>query len=74
RIRLAVADDGIGIKEEDLSRIFNRFYRADKSRTYAEGSGLGLGLSMVREIAALHKGEVSVKSAPGEGSTFTVVF
>ena len=74
RIRLAVADDGIGIKEEDLLRIFNRFYRADKSRTYAEGSGLGLGLSMVREIAALHKGEVSVTSAPGEGSTFTVVF
>ena len=74
RIRLAVADDGIGIEKEDLSKIFNRFYRADKSRTYAEGSGLGLGLSMVREIAALHKGEVSVTSAPGEGSTFTVVF
>ncbi len=73
RILLTVADDGIGIAEEDLPKIFNRFYRADKSRTYSEGSGLGLGLSMVKQIVTLHKGEITAASKVGEGSTFKVM-
>jgi signal transduction histidine kinase len=66
-VRLSVADDGIGISEEDLEQIWNRFYQADASR----GSrGAGLGLPMVEEIAKLHKGRMTVESKIGEGSTF----
>ncbi len=67
---LSVADDGIGISEEDRHRIFDRFYQADASRT---GQGSGLGLAMVAEIAQFHGGTVSVESEPGAGSTFTVL-
>lgn len=72
KIVLSVSDDGIGIAQEELPKIWNRLYRADKSRTYSEGSGLGLGLAMVKQIARLHNGEVSVESELGKGSVFTV--
>ncbi|MBQ9949225.1 MAG: HAMP domain-containing histidine kinase [Clostridia bacterium] len=66
---LQVKDNGIGIKTEDLQHIFGRFYRVDKSRNT---QGTGLGLPMVREIAHMHGGDVSVESEYEKGSTFTV--
>lgn len=71
----AVADDGIGISAEDQGRIFDRFYRADTSRSSQQGiSGAGLGLSMVRRIMDIHNGQVSVSSTPGKGSIFFLHF
>jgi len=67
KITLSVKDDGIGIADEDKEKIWNRFYRADSSRST---KGTGLGLNFVREIARLHGGEMSVESTPGEGSEF----
>lgn len=67
---LSVADDGIGIKKEDMDKIWQRFWQADGSR--AAGTGSGLGLSMVKEIAELHGGEASVESEPDKGSSFTI--
>ena len=67
-VTLSVSDDGIGISREDKEKIFRRFYQADSSRT---GSGTGLGLSMVKEIASFHGGSMSVGSEPGKGSEFT---
>src|SRR5215218_1177565 len=66
-----VSDTGIGIPEEKLSRIFERFYRVDKARSKKTG-GTGLGLSIVRHVAENHGGHVAVESALGEGSSFTV--
>jgi signal transduction histidine kinase len=66
-----VSDTGIGIPENSLARIFERFYRVDKARSKETG-GTGLGLSIVRHIAENHGGRVSVESTPGQGSTFTV--
>ena len=68
--QLTVQDNGVGIAQEDLDRIWQRFYQADPSRQ--ESAGLGLGLSMVQQIVALHGGTVAVTSAPGRGTTFTV--
>ena len=68
---LSVKDDGIGIAEEEQSRIFDRFYRSDASRSV---QGTGLGLSMVQKIADLHGAEITLESAPGEGSCFSVRF
>lgn len=70
-VALSVRDDGMGIREEELDKIFDRFYRADASRST---KGNGLGLSMVKKIAELHDAELSVESTEGVGSTFTVVF
>ena len=64
-----VRDSGPGIPEENLPRVFERFYRVDKARSREPG-GTGLGLSIVKHIVTLHGGEVSVESAPGRGSTF----
>src|SRR5262245_39780174 len=68
---IAVADTGMGIPPEAVSRIFDRFFRVDKSRSRAEG-GAGLGLPIARWIAEAHGGGIAVQSEPGRGSTFTV--
>ncbi|MGQ9646576.1 MAG: two-component system histidine kinase PnpS [Thermodesulfobacteriota bacterium] len=68
-VEISVKDDGIGIPKEDLSRVFERFYRVDKGRSHELG-GTGLGLSIVKHIVQAHGGRVWVESQPGEGSTF----
>ena len=70
-VRISVADQGAGIPREDLPRIFERFYRADKSRS-SEQSGTGLGLSIVKHIAQLHGGSVEAQSEFGKGTTIAV--
>lgn len=70
-VEITVADQGIGIPQRDLDRIFERFYRVDRARSRATG-GTGLGLSIVRHVASNHGGEVLVASAEGEGSTFVL--
>ena len=69
-ICLSVKDQGIGISAEDQQKIWQRFYQVDSSRSGDEGSGLGL--AMVKQIAELHGGKMSLESVPGEGSTFTL--
>lgn len=66
---VSVIDNGIGISQEHLQRIWDRFYQVETSRT--DGKSLGLGLSMVKWIAEAHSGNISVQSTPGVGSTFT---
>lgn len=70
-IEISVTDQGIGISEKDRERVFERFYRVDPARSRATG-GTGLGLSIVKHVAATHGGEVTVWSAEGQGSTFTL--
>ena len=72
-IRVDVADTGAGITPQALPNIFERFYQADPSRPGGEKHGTGLGLAIVKEIVAAHGGKMSVHSAPGTGSTFTVI-
>ena len=68
---LEISDTGVGIPEEDLPHVFDRFYRVDKARSRDTG-GTGLGLSIVQQIIRLHAGSVTVQSVRGEGTTFTV--
>jgi two-component system sensor histidine kinase SenX3 len=70
-VEIAVIDQGIGIPQRDLDRVFERFYRVDRARSRATG-GTGLGLSIVRHVATNHGGEVVVASTEGEGSTFAL--
>ena len=70
-VDITVSDNGIGIPADQLERIFERFYRVDYARSRANG-GSGLGLSIVKHIAAAHHGDVTVWSQPGRGSTFTL--
>ena len=71
RTTIAFEDKGIGVTPEEAARIWDRLYRGDKSRSQP---GLGLGLSLVRAVMHAHKGEVDVKSTPGQGSVFTISF
>jgi signal transduction histidine kinase len=71
QLELWVRDTGVGIAREHLPHVFDRFYRADKTRSRVEG-GAGLGLSICRWIAEAHGGTMSVESLPGDGSKFTV--
>ena len=73
KVQVTVKDEGIGIAEEHLDRLFERFYRVDKSRS-AKAGGTGLGLSIVKHIAALFNAELKVESKVGEGSIFYVIF
>ncbi|MFT4219812.1 MAG: ATP-binding protein [Microbacterium sp.] len=70
-VEIAVADQGIGISEEDQRRVFERFYRADQARSRRTG-GSGLGLSIVKHAVQRHGGEVRLWSRAGRGSTFTI--
>ncbi len=70
---LSVQDTGLGIPKEHQERIFERFYRVDKSHSRETG-GTGLGLAIVKHVAAVHDAKITLRSQPGEGSTFTVTF
>jgi two-component system sensor histidine kinase BaeS len=71
RVVLSVTDDGPGIKAEDLPHLFERFYRADKSRTGSKGR-YGLGLAICKGLVEAEEGSIIVASEPGNGATFTI--
>ncbi|NOZ21099.1 MAG: HAMP domain-containing protein [Planctomycetes bacterium] len=73
RVTVSVTDTGIGIQKDELVRIFDRFYRSERGRSFSP-AGSGLGLSLCEAIAKEHKAVIAVESKPGEGSTFTVRF
>ena len=70
---LSVRDTGIGIPKEHQERIFERFYRVDKSRSKQRG-GTGLGLAIVKHITAQHHGEIMLESEPGKGTEIKILF
>jgi OmpR-family two-component system manganese-sensing sensor histidine kinase len=72
KLKIEVVDDGIGISDEDLPKVFDRFWRSDKARKHTDG-GSGLGLSIVESIVARYGGSVAIKSRLGEGTSFTIV-
>lgn len=73
QVKVAVIDNGLGIPEEAIDKVFTKFYRVDNSDRRRIG-GTGLGLSIVQEIVKAHNGEITVQSVYGKGSTFTVLF
>jgi two-component system phosphate regulon sensor histidine kinase PhoR len=70
-VGVAVRDTGCGIEPEQLSRVFDRFYRIDRSRSRTQ-CGAGLGLTIARLLAELQRGRIDVESTPGKGSAFTL--
>ena len=70
-VKITIKDTGNGISKEDLPYIFERFYRADKSRNRDTG-GSGIGLTIVKSIVDAHKGEITVESEPNEGTEFVI--
>jgi two-component system phosphate regulon sensor histidine kinase PhoR len=68
---LTVEDNGIGIAKSDLEKIFDRFWRADKTRNHSDSSE-GLGLAIVKALVERHNGSISVKSELGKGSSFSI--
>ena len=73
KVEVSVEDFGEGISELDLKHIFNRFYRADKSRIYTDGQGSGIGLTIAKHYARAHCSEIIVKSQLGKGSKFSFI-
>lgn len=71
-LAVSVGDTGIGIRDQDLPRIFDRFYRADTARSTAKTDGYGLGLAIAKKIVTFHHGTIDVKSDIGKSTTFTV--
>lgn len=71
RVIFTISDTGLGISKEDQEHIFERFYKADISRTHSDG-GSGMGLSIAKKIVEMHHGDISVQSQMGEGTTFTI--
>jgi signal transduction histidine kinase len=72
KITIEIADQGIGIDEKDIPHLFDRFYRADKSRAKTDVSGYGLGLSIAKQIVDQHNGTIRVQSELKKGTTFTI--
>jgi len=74
KLELSVTDSGFGVESEALSRLFDRFYQVDASRSRAggEGHGAGLGLAIVKEIVQAHGGKIGVRSQVGHGTMFTI--
>ncbi|HYU73706.1 MAG TPA: ATP-binding protein, partial [Ktedonobacteraceae bacterium] len=73
-----VRDTGAGIREEDLPRVFERFFKTDRARSKADfigpgGGGTGLGLAIARQVVEAHGGRITAESVVGEGSTFTFI-
>jgi two-component system OmpR family sensor kinase len=73
-VLVTVRDQGVGIAPEDLPHVFERFYRADPSRSRTDGGSSGLGLAIVEAIMTAHGGTAEVTSAPGQGTTVRVTF
>jgi two-component system, OmpR family, phosphate regulon sensor histidine kinase PhoR len=71
-VKVAISDTGIGMSEEEKMRMFERFYKADRSRNRS-GGGSGLGLSIVKKIVSMHHGDIEVETAKGKGTTITVI-
>jgi signal transduction histidine kinase len=71
-VTFRVSDDGEGIAPEDLPHVFDRFYRADPARRRSD-TGSGLGLSISRRLVEMHRGTITVKSAPGQGTAFIIM-
>ena len=69
--QVTITDTGIGIPDQELTRVFERFYKVDRSRR-RDGNGSGLGLAIVNKVIALHQGTVSIASRTGEGTTVTI--